>query len=109
MLTERSIWSQTVADAAGQTTEAVEEAKPVASSTIQTISSADPIVIAGTAGALFLAYFLLPPVWSALSFSLRGYQGSLTPAYINKELPSDRYSTREGQGQGWHSPPTIEC
>ncbi|KAM1036229.1 hypothetical protein ACFX13_040008 [Malus domestica] len=75
-LTERSIWSQTVADAAGQTTEAVEEAKPLASSTIQTISSADPIVIAGTAGALFLAYLLLPPIWSALSFSLRvrGYQ-----------------------------------
>ncbi|KAM1026374.1 hypothetical protein ACFX13_040008 [Malus domestica] len=66
----------TVADAAGQTTEAVEEAKPLASSTIQTISSADPIVIAGTAGALFLAYLLLPPIWSALSFSLRvrGYQ-----------------------------------
>ncbi|KAM2076526.1 hypothetical protein ACFX1T_039251 [Malus domestica] len=61
----------TVADAAGQTTEAVEEAKPLASSTIQTISSADPIVIAGTAGALFLAYLLLPPIWSALSFSLR--------------------------------------
>ncbi|XP_068308161.1 calcium sensing receptor, chloroplastic [Pyrus communis] len=72
--------AKTVADVAGETTKAIEEAKPIASSTIETISSADPIVIAGTAGALFLAYLLLPPVWSALSFSLRGYQGSLTPA-----------------------------
>ncbi|KAM0979996.1 hypothetical protein ACFX13_016036 [Malus domestica] len=72
--------AKTVADVAGETTKAIEEAKPIASSTIKTISSADPIVIAGTAGALFLAYLLLPPVWSALSFSLRGYQGSLTSA-----------------------------
>ncbi|XP_008244069.1 PREDICTED: calcium sensing receptor, chloroplastic [Prunus mume] len=71
--------AKTVADAAGQTTKVIEEAKPIASSTIQTISSADPIVIAGSAGALFLTYLLLPPIWSALSFSLRGYKGSLTP------------------------------
>lgn len=83
-LTERLIWSQTVADVAGETTKAIEEAKPIASSTIKTISSADPIVIAGTAGALFLAYLLLPPVWSALSFSLRGYQG--IQAYYEMEL-----------------------
>ncbi|BFG32988.1 hypothetical protein CerSpe_192620 [Prunus speciosa] len=72
--------AKTVADAAGQTTKVIEVAKPIASSTIQTISSADPIVIVGSAGALFLTYLLLPPIWSALSFSLRGYKGSLTPA-----------------------------
>ncbi|ONI09034.1 hypothetical protein PRUPE_5G213400 [Prunus persica] len=75
---------KTVADAAGQTTKVIGEGKPIASPTIQTISSADPIVIAGTAGALFLTYLLLPPIWSALSFSLRVYKG--TCFYYETEL-----------------------
>ncbi|BBH04060.1 calcium sensing receptor [Prunus dulcis] len=83
--------AKTVADAAGQTTKVIEEAKPIASSTIQTISSADPIVIAGTAGALFLTYLLLPPIWSALSFSLRGYKGSLTPAQTLDLISTKNY------------------
>ncbi|KAK6921090.1 AMP-dependent synthetase/ligase, partial [Dillenia turbinata] len=58
----------------------IEEAKPIASSTVEIISSADAGTIVATAGALFVAYFLLPPIWSAISFSLRGYQGDLTPA-----------------------------
>lgn len=41
-------------------------------------------MIAGTAGALFLTYLLLPPIWSALSFSLRGYKG--TCFYYENEL-----------------------
>lgn len=69
-----------VADTAQQTTKVIEDAKPIASSTVETISSADPIVIVGTAGALFLTYLLLPPIWSAISFSVRGYKGQLTPA-----------------------------
>ncbi|KAF3437939.1 hypothetical protein FNV43_RR20695 [Rhamnella rubrinervis] len=72
--------AKTVAGAAQQTTKVFEEAKPIASSTVETISSAEPVVIVGTAGALFLAYLLLPPVWSAISYSLRGYKGELTPA-----------------------------
>uniref|UniRef100_A0A5B6YHC3 Putative extracellular calcium sensing receptor n=1 Tax=Davidia involucrata TaxID=16924 RepID=A0A5B6YHC3_DAVIN len=72
--------AKTVADAAQQTTKIIEEAKPIASSTVNTISSAEPIVIVETAGALFLAYLLLPPIWSAISYSLRGYKGELTPA-----------------------------
>lgn len=64
-----------VADKAQQTTKVIEDAKPIASSTVETISSADPVVIVGTAGALFLTYLLLPPIWSAISFSLRGYKG----------------------------------
>ncbi|KDP20060.1 hypothetical protein JCGZ_05829 [Jatropha curcas] len=72
--------AKTAADAAQQTTKVIEDVKPVASSTVETILSADPVVIVGTAGAIFLAYLLFPPVWSALSFSLRGYQGELTPA-----------------------------
>lgn len=66
---------QTVTDAAQQTTKVIEDARPVASSTVETISSADPLVIVGAAGALFLSYLVLPPVWSAISFSLRGYKG----------------------------------
>ncbi|XP_015883197.3 calcium sensing receptor, chloroplastic [Ziziphus jujuba] len=72
--------AKTVAGAAQQTTKVLEEAKPIASSTIETISSAEPVVIVGTAGALFLAYLLLPPIWSIISYSLRGYKGELTPA-----------------------------
>ncbi|KAK9278578.1 hypothetical protein L1049_028150 [Liquidambar formosana] len=72
--------AKTVAGAAQQTTKVIEEAKPIASSTVETISSADPVVVVGTAGVLFLAYLLFPPIWSAISFSLRGYQGELTPA-----------------------------
>ncbi|CAB4281211.1 unnamed protein product [Prunus armeniaca] len=83
--------AKTVADAAGQTTKVIEEAKPIASSTIQTILSADPIVIAGSAGALFLTYLLLPPIWSALSFSLRGYKGSLTPAQTLDLISAKNY------------------
>lgn len=68
-------WLQTVADAAKQTTKVIEEAKPIASSTVETISSAEPVVIVGTAGALFLVYLLVPPIWSTISFNLRGYKG----------------------------------
>ncbi|XP_057951455.1 calcium sensing receptor, chloroplastic [Malania oleifera] len=72
--------AKTVADAAQKTTKVIEEAKPIASSTVETISTADPILVVGTAGALFLSYLLLPPIWSVISFSLRGYKGELTPA-----------------------------
>ncbi|XP_061988884.1 calcium sensing receptor, chloroplastic [Rosa rugosa] len=72
--------AKTIGDAAGQTTKVIQDAKPIASSTVETISSADPVVIAGTAGVIFLTYFLLPPIWSAISFNLRGYKGALTPA-----------------------------
>ena len=43
---------QTVADAAQQTAKVIEGAKPIASSTVETISSADPVSIAG-AGRIF--------------------------------------------------------
>lgn len=68
---------QTVADAAQQTTKVIDEAKPIATSTVQTISSAEPAVILATGGALVIAYLLLPPVLSVISFNLRGYQGNL--------------------------------
>ncbi|KAM4106771.1 hypothetical protein ACB094_04G090600 [Castanea mollissima] len=72
--------AKTVADAAQKTTKVIEEARPIASSAVDTISSSDPIVIVGTAGALFLVYLLLPPIWSVISYNLRGYKGELTPA-----------------------------
>ena len=71
-----SLWFQTVVDTAQQTTKVIEGAKPIASATVETISSSDPTVIAGTAGALFIAYLLLPPIWSAVSFNFRGYKGT---------------------------------
>ncbi|KAF8389846.1 hypothetical protein HHK36_024363 [Tetracentron sinense] len=72
--------AKTVAGAAQQTTKVIENAKPIASSTIETVLSADPIVIVETGGALFIAYLLFPPIWSVISFNLRGYKGELTPA-----------------------------
>ncbi|KAF6169022.1 hypothetical protein GIB67_038519 [Kingdonia uniflora] len=72
--------AKTVVGAAQGATKLIEDAQPIASSTAETITSADPIVIVGTVGAIFLTYLLLPPVWSTISFNLRGYKGKLTPA-----------------------------
>uniref|UniRef100_A0A2P2JVJ7 Uncharacterized protein MANES_05G116700 n=1 Tax=Rhizophora mucronata TaxID=61149 RepID=A0A2P2JVJ7_RHIMU len=63
------------ADAAQQTGTVIEKAKPIASTTFETISTTDPFVIVGTAGAAFFVYLLLPSIWSAVSYSLRGYKG----------------------------------
>ncbi|XP_020226796.1 calcium sensing receptor, chloroplastic [Cajanus cajan] len=83
--------AKTVADAAQQTTKVIEVAKPIASSTVETISSSDPTVIAGTAGALFVAYLLIPPIWSAISSNLRGYKGDLTPAQALDLISTQSY------------------
>lgn len=69
-------WLQTVVGAAQQTGKVIEGAKPIASSTVETISAADPLVIVEIAGVLGLAYLLFPPIWSAISFGFRGYKGS---------------------------------
>lgn len=68
---------QTVSDVAQQTSKVIDDAKPIASSTVENISSADPITVLGAGGALFIAYLLLPPVFSAISFTFRGYKGKL--------------------------------
>lgn len=83
--------AKTVTDAAGLTTKVIQDAKPIAASTVEIISSADPTVIAGTAGALFLTYLLLPPIWSAISFNLRGYKGVLTPAQTLDLISTKNY------------------
>ena len=68
---------QTVSDVAQKTTKVIEDAKPIASSAVETILSAAPITIVGAGGALFFAYLLFPPVLSAISFSLQGCKGKL--------------------------------
>ncbi|XP_057766898.1 calcium sensing receptor, chloroplastic [Salvia miltiorrhiza] len=83
--------AKTVADAAQQTTKVIDDAKPIAASTVQTISSAEPIVIFATGGALVIAYLLLPPVLSAISFNLRGYQGFLSPAQTLDLMSTKNY------------------
>ncbi|XVF11687.1 hypothetical protein REPUB_Repub08aG0049100 [Reevesia pubescens] len=92
--------------AAKQTTKVIEAAKPMASSTFETITSADPITIVGTTGALFIAYLLVPPIWSVISYSLRGYKGDLTPAqaldlifmqnYIMVDIRSEKDKDKAG-------------
>ncbi|XP_078160816.1 calcium sensing receptor isoform X2 [Carex rostrata] len=81
----------TVADAAQQTTKVIEGAKPIASATVETITSSDPSVVVVSAGALFLAYLLLPPLWSLFSFTFRGYKGNLTPAQALEGISSQNY------------------
>lgn len=83
--------AKTVSDVAQQTTKVIEDAKPIASATVKTISSADPITIVGAGGAVFLAYLLLPPVFSAISFSIRGYKGDLTPAQTLDLMSTKNY------------------
>ncbi|KAI3985577.1 hypothetical protein MKX01_033860 [Papaver californicum] len=83
--------AKTVAGAAQQTSKVIEEAKPIASSTVETLSSTDPVVILGTAGALFVTYLLLPPIWSGISYSLRGYKGKLTPAQTLDLISTKNY------------------
>ncbi|KAF0932495.1 hypothetical protein E2562_010391 [Oryza meyeriana var. granulata] len=83
--------AKTVADAAQQGTKVIDAAKPIASATVETIGSlgsADYVVVAGAA---FLAYLLLPPAWSLLSFTLRGYKGDLTAAQALDMVTSQDY------------------
>ena len=56
----------------------IDAAKPVASATVETITSLGPEGYVVTTGAALLAYLLVPPVWSLVSFSLRGYKGNGT-------------------------------
>ncbi|KAG1326965.1 Calcium sensing receptor, chloroplastic [Cocos nucifera] len=78
-------------NAAQQTAKVIEGAKPLASATVKTITSSDPSVIVVSAGALFLAYLLLPPIWSAISFNFRGYKGNLSPAQTLDLVSSQNY------------------
>ncbi|KAL5723472.1 hypothetical protein ACHQM5_006870 [Ranunculus cassubicifolius] len=82
--------AKTVTEAAQQGTKVIDVATPIASSTVQTLT-ASPIVVAETAGAIFLAYLLLPPVWSAISFNFRGYKGKLSPAQTLDLLSTQNY------------------
>ncbi|CAL4885165.1 unnamed protein product [Urochloa decumbens] len=66
--------------AAEQGSKVLDAAKPVASATVENITSLAPEDLVVAAGAAFLAYLLVPPVWSLVSYTLRGYKGELTPA-----------------------------
>lgn len=83
--------AKTVVGAAQQTGKVIEVAKPIASSTVETISTADPLLIAEIAGVLALAYLLFPPIWSAISFNFRGYKGELSPAQTLDLISSSNY------------------
>lgn len=83
--------AKTVVGAAQQTGKVIEGAKPIASSTVETISTTDPLVIAEIAGVLALAYLLFPPIWSAISFNFRGYKGELSPAQTLDLISSSNY------------------
>ncbi|RLN09267.1 calcium sensing receptor, chloroplastic [Panicum miliaceum] len=77
--------------AAEQSTKVIDAAKPVASATVETITSLAPEDYVVVAGAAFLAYLLVPPVWSLVSFSLRGYKGDLIPAQALDKVTTQGY------------------
>ncbi|XP_066328361.1 calcium sensing receptor, chloroplastic [Miscanthus floridulus] len=77
--------------AAEQSTKVIDAAKPVASATVETITSLGPEGYVVAAGAALLAYLLVPPVWSLVSFSLRGYKGELTPAQALDKITTQDY------------------
>ncbi|KAM3243457.1 hypothetical protein ACQJBY_055411 [Aegilops geniculata] len=79
---------KTVADAAQP---AIGAAKPIASETVQTIGSLEGTDYVVAAGAAFLAYLLLPPAWSLVSYGLRGYKGDLSPAQALDMVISQGY------------------
>ncbi|XP_074316488.1 calcium sensing receptor, chloroplastic-like [Silene latifolia] len=72
--------AKTVTSAAEQTSRVIDDVRPIASSTVETIANSDPALIIETASGLFLAYLILPSVWSFITFNFRGYKGELTPA-----------------------------
>ncbi|XP_058112316.1 calcium sensing receptor, chloroplastic [Magnolia sinica] len=75
----------------GAAPKVINEAKPVASTAVQTLLSSDPRTIAVAGGALFISYLLLPPIWSVVSFNLRGYKGDLSPAQSLDLISSQNY------------------
>ncbi|TVU28339.1 hypothetical protein EJB05_19854 [Eragrostis curvula] len=77
--------------AAEQGTKVIDAAKPIASATVETITSLAPGDYVVAAGAAFLAYILLPPVWSLVSANLRGYKGDLTPAQALDKVTTQDY------------------
>lgn len=79
---------KTLSDAAQP---AIGAAKPIASGTVETIGSLGSADYVVAAGAAFLAYLLLPPAWSLLSFGLRGYKGDLSPAQALDMVTSQDY------------------
>eukprot|EP00250_Pteridium_aquilinum_P013853 c21612_g1_i1 orf=470-1774(-) len=78
-------------EAAEQTAKVIEGAKPVASSTLESIISADPLFIAGGAGALLLLYLLTPSLLSSAAYAARGYKGDLSAAQVLDLLSSSDY------------------
>ncbi|KAG0614768.1 hypothetical protein M758_6G202300 [Ceratodon purpureus] len=65
-------------DAAGQAEKYIEGAQPSISSTVENVLSSDPLVLATGAGALLVLYFLAPPLFSSVSYAVRGFKGELT-------------------------------
>lgn len=78
-------------EAAEQTAKVIEGAKPVASSTFESIISADPLFIAGGVGALLLLYLLTPSLLSSIAYAARGYKGDLSAAQVLDLLNSSNY------------------
>jgi hypothetical protein len=59
---------------------------------VETITSLAPGDYVVAAGAAFLAYLLVPPVWSLISFTLRGYKGNGTAPVASLAFVNDAAS-----------------
>lgn len=79
--------------AAGQAEKYIADAQPSLSSTLDSIFSSDPLVLATGAGALLVLYLLAPSLLSSVAYSFRGFKGKFAIAnaaqkFINEDSVS---------------------
>eukprot|EP00897_Mesotaenium_endlicherianum_P011002 jgi/Mesen1/9930/ME000070S09214 len=89
-----------------QTGQALKIATPYAESTLESVLSQDPSILAAGAGALVLLYLLAPSLGSALASNVRGYRGNFSAAqaldllatqdYLLIDVRADKEKARSG-------------
>lgn len=79
-------------DAAGEASQLIKGAEPVASSTLEQVLAADPLILAGGAGALILLYLIAPALLSSVAYAARGYAGDFTAAQALDVLSKQDYT-----------------
>ncbi|BBN13077.1 hypothetical protein MPTK1_6g00590 [Marchantia polymorpha subsp. ruderalis] len=92
--------------AVDQTSSALNAAKPLGSSFLESALAADPLFLAEAAGGLVLVYLFAPALLSGLGDAARGYSGDLTAAqaldlllkqdYTIVDIRSEKEKSRSG-------------
>lgn len=85
------IIAKIVGDVAQQAVEVLLGVKPIALSTVEIIARSEPTTIMEASGVVLVTYLLLPTLFSAVSYNLRGYKGKLSPAQTLDLLSKRNY------------------